>query len=184
MSASLERQSLWVLRAQSGDRDALDLLLKEIQEPLYRYIVNMVRESHSAEDILQEVLIRICRKLFWLRKPEIVRSWAYRIASRETFRYLGREQRWAEQERDDRVLQTIPSPLPGAEFEPELVEQLPQLIAALSPASRAVIALYYLHDMTLGEVAEVLEIPLGTVKSRLAYGLGSLRGKFEKQKAT
>ncbi len=179
--ANLECESRWVLRSQSGDRDALDALLRAVQKPLYHYIISIVREPHSAEDILQEVFVRICRKLVWLREPEIFRSWAYRIASREAFRHLKREQRWAEQERDETVLKTIPAPLKREEFEPELIEQLPQMIDALSPASRAVIVLYYLHEMSLAEVADVLEIPLGTVKSRLAYGLTSLRGQFDKQ---
>lgn len=181
--ANLERESLLVLRAQSGDRDAFDALLETVQKPLYHYIVSIVREAHSAEDILQEVFVRIYRKLVWLREPEIFRSWAYRIASRETFRHLKRERRWVEQERDETVLKTIPSPPAREEFEPELIEQLPQMVAALSPASRAVIVLYYLHELSLAEVSEVLEIPLGTVKSRLAYGLESLRGQLDKQKS-
>jgi RNA polymerase sigma-70 factor (ECF subfamily) len=180
--ANLERESRWVLLAQSGNREAFDALLKAVQKPLYHYIISIVREPHSAEDILQEVFVRIYRKLVWLREPKIFRSWAYRIASRETFRYLKRERRWAEQERDETVLKTIPLPPKPEEFEPELVEQLPRMVAALSPASRAVIVLYYLHEMSLAEVSEVLEIPLGTVKSRLAYGIESLRGQFDKQK--
>jgi RNA polymerase sigma-70 factor, ECF subfamily len=52
---------------------------------------------------------------------------------------------------------------------------LPQLVGELSPHSRAVIALHYLEEMTLEEVAAVLGVPVGTVKSRLAYGLNQLR---------
>lgn len=180
--ANLKRESRLVLRAQSGDRDALDALLESVQTPLYRYIVGIVGDSHSAEDILQETFVRIYRKLVWLREPPVFRSWAYRIASRETFRHLERERQWTEQEREEAVLQTIPSPPAPEKFEPELIERLPQMIGALSPASRAAISLYYLHEMSLAEVAGVLEIPVGTVKSRLAYGLTSLRGQFDKEK--
>ena len=62
----------------------------------------------------------------------------------------------------------------------ELIGQLPELVEELSPASRTVVVLYYLHELSLAEIAAVLEIPLGTVKSRLAYGLSSLRIKLEK----
>ncbi len=177
--AKSAQETWWVLRAQSGDREALNELLKTIQEPLYRYISTLVREQAPAEDILQEVFIRIYRKLGWLREPQVFRAWAYQIATRETFRYLKRERRWADQVRDETILKTIPALPARAEVMPELIERLPQLVANLSPASRTVIVLYYLGEMSLDETAAVLEIPIGTVKSRLAYGLESLRRQFK-----
>lgn len=180
-AAKRERESWWVLRAQSGDADALNELLKAVQEPLYRYILSMVREEQPAEDILQEVFLRIYRKLGWLREPELFRPWAYRIATHETFRHLRRERHWAEQVRDEDALKMIPAPPAREEFAPELVAQLPAFVAQVSPASRAVIVLYYLHEMSLEDVAAVLGIPLGTVKSRLSYGLESLRRHLHKQ---
>ena len=62
-----------MLRAQSGDLEALNELLKTIQKPLYRYISTLAREQAPAEDILQEVFIRIYRKLGWLREPQVHR---------------------------------------------------------------------------------------------------------------
>ena len=171
-----------MLRAQSGDREALNELLKNIQGPLYRYISTLIRERAPAEDILQEVFIRIYRKLGWLQEPQVFRAWAYQIASRETFRYLKRERRWADQVREETILKTIPALPARAEFSDEIVEHLPELIAKLSPASRAVIVLYYLEEMSLEETAAVLEIPLGTVKSRLAYGLEGLRRQVSEKR--
>ena len=179
--AELERENWWVLRAQSGDQEALNELLKAVQEPLYRYVFNLVRQQHLAEDILQEVFIRIYRKLRWLREPRVFRSWAYQIATRETFRHFKRERRWADQVTDETALKTLPFQPSREEVAPELIERLPQLVANLSPASRAVIVLYYLHEMSFDETAAVLSIPIGTVKSRLAYGLESLRQQFRKQ---
>ncbi|MDQ3907520.1 MAG: sigma-70 family RNA polymerase sigma factor [Acidobacteriota bacterium] len=176
--AAKDRESWLVLRAQTGDAEAFDALLKSVQEPLYRYVSSLVRNAASAEDILQEVFLRVYRKLAYLREPVVFRPWAYRIASREAFRHLRRERRWADQLRDDAALKTIPQPPAREEFAPEAVERLPEMIAALSPASRAVVVLYYLDEMSLGEVAAVLEIPLGTVKSRLAYGLAALRAQL------
>jgi len=176
-----KQETWWVLRAQSGDRAALDELLKTVQEPLYRYISRLAGERAMAEDILQEVFIHIYRKLRWLREPELFRPWAYRIASRESFKRLKRERRWLEQIRDEAVLERIPSPHPEEEFAPELIEHLPQFIARVSPASRAVLILHYSEEMSLGEIAGVLGIALGTVKSRLAYGLESLRRAISEQ---
>jgi RNA polymerase sigma-70 factor (ECF subfamily) len=175
------REALLVLRAQSGDREALEELLESVQEPLFRYVRSLVGERPLAEDILQEVFVRIYRKLGWLREPEVFRAWAYRIATREAFRHLRRERRRAERFEDETALASSPAPPPREEFAPELAARLPQLIADLSPASRAVIVLYYLHEMSLEETAAVLGVPLGTVKSRLSYGLGSLRRRLREE---
>jgi len=167
-----------VLQAQSGSREALDELFKSVQEPLFRYIVTVVNDRNLAEDVLQEVFIRIYRKLRWLREPQAFRAWSYQIATREAFRYLKRERSWTDQVRDEGVLNVMPVAEPV--YSPELVQQLPELVGDLSPASRAVIVLYYLHELSLVETAAVLDIPVGTVKSRLAYGLEKLRGRLER----
>ena len=178
--ATSQRESWWVLQAQSGSHEALNELFKSVQESLFRYIVSLVRDQHLAEDILQEVFIRIYRKLRWLREPAAFRAWTYQIASREAFRYLNRERRWSEQVRDETTLAALPANEPR-EFPRELIASLPQLVGSLSPASRAVVVLFYLHELSLVETAAVLDIPLGTAKSRLAYGLEKLRQTFEEK---
>lgn len=166
-----KQEILLVLRAQAGDREALNELFRLVQEPLYRYIVSLVGSPALAEDILQEVFILIYRKLNWLREPELFRSWTYRIATREAFRQLKRERRWSDASADESVLEDLPAPSRDS----LTLEMISQMVARVSPASRAVIVLHYLHEMPLGEVADILGLALGTVKSRLAYGLDCLR---------
>lgn len=175
-TASQRREASLVLRAQSGDRGALDELLQSVQQPLFGYLLRLVGERALAEDVLQDAFVLIYRKLRWLEEPGLFRPWAYRIASREAFKALKRERRWTEQVRDDEVLDALAAPpADEGEFEPELIERLPQLVARLSPASRAVLVLHYMHEMPIAEVADVLGLAAGTVKSRLAYGLAALR---------
>ncbi|HWS88714.1 MAG TPA: sigma-70 family RNA polymerase sigma factor [Pyrinomonadaceae bacterium] len=180
MKDSAEREAFLVLRAQSGDREALDALLASAQEPLYRYLLSLVRERHLAEEALQETFVRVYRKLGWLREPELFRPWAYRIATREAFRQLKRERRWAEQVRDEETINAVASSPPREELAHELSGRLRETVATLSPASRAVVVLYYLHELSLEETAVVLGVPLGTVKSRLAYGLAALRRQLKR----
>ncbi|HYE72576.1 MAG TPA: sigma factor, partial [Blastocatellia bacterium] len=92
-----EREEWLVLHAQAGDREAFDDLLRAIQLPLFRYITNLVREETMAEDILQEVFMRIYRNLTWLNEPKLFRPWAYRIATNEAFRQLKKQRRWSKQ---------------------------------------------------------------------------------------
>jgi RNA polymerase sigma-70 factor (ECF subfamily) len=164
-----------VLKAQSGDKVALDELFQSIQLPLYRYILSLVEEPSLAEDVLQEAFVLIYRKIYWLREPQLFRAWAYRIANREAFKWLEKEKRWSKQIRDESIMEDIVAPSADEKFEPELEAYLPQLLSDVSPASRSVIVLHYMHEMSLDEVAEVLGIAVGTAKSRLAYGLQSLR---------
>lgn len=170
-----------ILRAQSGDKRAFDELLKSIQAALFRYIFRLVGEYALAEDILQEVFIIIYRKIGWLNDPNLFRAWAFRIASREVFKHLKKEKRWSEQIRDTEILEKVSAKISEEIYEPEVIEKLPTLISEVSPASRAVLILHYLDETPLSQVAEILDISLGTVKSRLAYGLTKLRQKIKRE---
>jgi RNA polymerase sigma-70 factor (ECF subfamily) len=161
-----------VLRAQSGDREALELLLQSIQPSLSRYLRGLVGGSNS-DDVLQDALIIVATKLGWLEQPELLRPWAFRIASRAAFKHLKRARRWLG---DDAALQDIAAPDPPASN--ELLGELATM-DGISPASRAVLVLHFQEEMPLADVAAVLELPLGTVKSRLAYGLQALRKQLD-----
>jgi len=171
------QEAQWVLRAQCDDREALELLLRSIQPPLHRYLCRLVGGSH-ADDVLQEVLITVSRKLQLLHTPELFRPWAYRIATRHAFRYLKKKRRWLEQETDESVLEGL------ATIENQPSELLPGLLDMdrISPASRAVLALHFQEELPLPEVAAILGIPLGTAKSRLAYGLAAIRKQLSTKK--
>jgi RNA polymerase sigma-70 factor, ECF subfamily len=165
-----------VLLARAGDRQAMNDLLARVQAGLYGYIVRLVEDRHLAEDILQEVFVLIWRKLYWLRDPEHFRPWAYRIASREAFRRLQKHRLLTRMlGRDTELAETVPAP--GEPLPPALEITMPELLSAVTPASRAVLILHYLQGMSLTEAALVLDISPGTAKSRLAYGLATLRQK-------
>jgi RNA polymerase sigma-70 factor (ECF subfamily) len=169
--ATPNEEAQWVLRAQCHDRQALELLLRSVQPPLRRYISSLVG-ADDADDILQDVLIIVSRKLYWLEQPGLFRAWAFRIASRAAFRYLKKRKRWVDATVDPAALDDIAAPEHTA-ADDTILGLLDS--AALSPASRAVLVLHFREEMPLAHVAAVLEIPIGTVKSRLAFGLKALR---------
>src|SRR5450432_948107 len=86
-------QTLLVLLAQTGDRAALEQLLRNSHAPLRRYITRLAG-ADLADDILQETSIQIFRKLRFLREPAVFLAWALRIASRITISHLKRAHRW------------------------------------------------------------------------------------------
>lgn len=163
-------QTLLVLLAQAGDRAALERVLHEIYAPLRSYIRRLAG-ADLAEDILQEASIQILRKLPFLREPAVFRPWSFRIASRIAFAHLKRARRW--RPLDDAPLERLVSQNLNSGELPD--EGFLTLLDQVSPASRAVLLLHYQHDLSLEESAAILEIPLGTVKSRLHYGVAALR---------
>ncbi len=162
--------TLLVLLAQAGDRAALERVLHAIYAPLRSYILRLAG-SDLAEDILQEASIQIFRKLPYLREPAVFRPWSFRIASRIAFAHLKRARRWCPL--DDAPAELLMSENLSAGELPD--EAFLTLLDRVSPASRAVLLLHYQHDLSLEESAAILEIPLGTVKSRLNYGVATLR---------
>jgi len=168
---SRTQEAQWVLRAQVGDREAIAALLSAVQPMLTRYVRAIVGAA-DAEDVTQDVLVLIYRKLWMLTAPDLLRPWAYRIASRAAFQFLRKRRRWPDHLRDDEAIDDLPAQ-DLATMGPRVDELLQD--PRVTPASRAVLALHFKEEMTLAEVAAVLDVPIGTVKSRLAYGLATLR---------
>src|ERR1700728_3529768 len=134
-------QTLLVLLAQTGDRTALEQLLRDAYAPLRRYIPRLVGAA-LADDILQETSLQIFRKLPFLREPAVFRPWTFRIASRIAFTHLKRARRW-------QPLDDAPPEYPTT-LSPDLCEPPEEafltLLDQVSAASRAVLLLQYQHE--------------------------------------
>ena len=164
-------EGILVALAQNGDHNAIEILFRRIHRPLRAYVIPMIGESH-ADDVLQEIALIIFQNLRYLRDPAAFRAWAFRLASRHVFRHLKREARWNRLESDPDLIGAVEA----RESPPEQLEAgLLSAIEKVSPASRAVLLLHYRQNLSLEETAAVLDLPLGTVKSRLAYGISVLR---------
>lgn len=177
--ADSQQEHFWVLRAQAGDREAFEFLLRSIRPSLRRYLYTLV--GSDADDLAQDVMLTIYRKIAWLQASELFRPWMYRIASRAAFRHLRKQRRWRQEplpEEDASSFNSTAVVEPPSAFAGELPE-----LDALPPASRAVLVLHFRESFTLPEIAAVLAISIGTVKSRLAYGLAFLRKKMNAQGA-
>jgi RNA polymerase sigma-70 factor (ECF subfamily) len=168
-----DQEALWVLRAQSDDREALELLLRNVQPSLRRYLRGLVGPD-DANDVLQEVLLAIFRNISWLEDPGLFRPWAFRIANRAGIRHLKKRKRWTIPT-SEKLLTNLNAAMDRV---PEGTLEAVPYIQTLSPACRAVLILHFQEDWPLQDVAAILELPLGTVKSRLAYGLAILRKEF------
>jgi RNA polymerase sigma-70 factor (ECF subfamily) len=173
-----ENESLLVALVQRGDVPAFEKLLLRLHKPLRSYVTRMVGES-MAEDVLQEVSLKIYRHVCYVREPKAFRAWVYRIATRIAFAYLKREKRKQTFEADPDVINAFPAFT--FQEQQELDSDFLNLVDQVSPASRAVLLLHYQQHLSLEETAAILDIPIGTAKSRLSYGVATVR-KFIKEK--
>jgi RNA polymerase sigma-70 factor, ECF subfamily len=164
-----------IIRAQSGDLRAFEDVLRQIGPPLRGYILRLVGNVAITEEITQEAFWRIWRGLGWLRDPRLFRAWAYRIATREAYRTIGRERKHTAARADIDELDA----LPALEADATARADIEHFLSHVSPAARVVLAAHYLEGLSLEETAAAADIPVGTVKSRLASGLKQMRALME-----
>ncbi len=161
------------MRAGRGDHDAFAVLVRASIGRLDRVARLVVRDAELARDALQEAYIRAWRDLPRLREPERFDAWLHRLtinACIDVTRARGR--RVPEVQLTD----AIPHP-PVADGVAALADRdvLDRALRRLTPEQRALVVLRFHLDLTLPEAAEVLDIPLGTAKSRLHRALETLR---------
>jgi RNA polymerase sigma-70 factor (ECF subfamily) len=164
-----------VEQAQRGDREAFTRLAFELSDRLFAVAHRILRDFDSAGDALQVTLLRIWRDLPTLRDPALIEAWAYRVLVRVCHDELRKLRRQAP------ALHLLAAD--GAEEDPAISiadrEQLDRAFRTLTVEQRAAIVLQYYRDLTLPEIAEVLQVPIGTVRSRLHYARRALRAAIE-----
>jgi RNA polymerase sigma-70 factor (ECF subfamily) len=171
-SAEQVRIEWLVLRSQTADRAAFDELIALFQPRLLKHARYLSGRDDAAHDIVQESWIAIVRGIDRIDDPATFRAWAYRIVtnkSTDRVRSLVRERAAIEQR---------PEIVPEAPNDDE--SSVRKAMARLGPDQRAILSLRYLEDMSTREIAGVLEIPAGTVKSRLHQARNELKTILER----
>ena len=165
-----------VERAQHGDPDAFEILVREVGGRLAAVAFRILRDVPAAEDAVQQTLVTAWRELPGLRDPEHLEAWLYRILVRACAAEERRFGRWRARVRD------VSPDAPAATNALGRVadrDELERGFRRLTPDQRAVIVLRYWRDLPQEEIARTLDIPLGTVKSRLHHATTALRAALE-----
>jgi RNA polymerase sigma-70 factor (ECF subfamily) len=167
-------------RFQAGEEGVFDELLARHEARLYAFVCTLVG-TPEADDVMQEVVLAVYRSLPTFRGDSSFSTWLYRVVANTCSRYRRRWRRrplvLAFSECPPETLLAIPDAAPGPErsaLDAEFHERLEQAIAALSPLHRAVVHLRYTEELSYQDIAEALDIPLGTVRSRLHHALEKL----------
>ncbi len=159
---------LLVLRCQDGEQMAFEILVQRWQISLIKFANVVCRDNDIATEAVQESWVSIIRGISKLRDPASFRYWALRIVHRKCIDLIRTNVRGQTRESatDPDTLSAVTA---GDLDSLEDQQEITLILNSLSEAHRTVLALHYLHDMELTEIADLLDIPNGTVKSRLHH---------------
>ena len=169
-------ETLPVAAARRSDPDAWDAIFRRYQLPLFTYVRSLVPNEQTTLDIVQETFISASRNIGGLRDDAKLGSWLFGIAHQKSVQHWRKFRRMSEAVT---ALETEPedSP-PGPDDQLLAIENEALFLRALEqlePEHRAAITLHFLEDFPISEIAEITNVPPGTVKSRIHYAKKALR---------
>lgn len=171
------KEDLLVLAAQTGDARAFEALFRIHNDALRRFAYRLSGDETLATDAVQEAWITLSKSLKGLRDPRGFRVWAYKTVRWRTVD-MARKRGQPAASIDD-VSELL---LTNGETEPDATSgQLARHMAALKAGDRQLLALFYLEELKLTEIAGILEVPVGTVKSRLNRARAHLKDRMVRQ---
>ena len=183
------QDELLIRRAQRGDADAFEQLLLEHQKNVYNLCYRMAGNPDDAMDLSQETFLRAWRCLDQYQFASAFSTWLYRLCSNICIDFLRRRRRQQtvpltfEDADGEKQTYAVPDaqPLPEEQVELKLTrETLAAAMAQLLPEHRAVLQLRVVNEMSYEQIADVLDIQIGTVKSRLSRARNQLKKILER----
>jgi RNA polymerase sigma-70 factor (ECF subfamily) len=175
-----DEQAMWRVQTQD-DEQAFAQLVRRWEGPIQRLCIRMTGDAHRGEDLAQETFARVfARRKEWQPSGRFS-TWLWRIALNLCYDELRRRKRRAESPLDEEsgegfgAALVAPDPTPDtALVDQERGQMVRQALMSLSEAYRSVLVMRHYEDLKFREIAEVLEIPEGTVKSRMAEALSQM----------
>ena len=163
---------LLAVRCQLGEPGAFAELIHHWHEPLWRYVRRMTDDDDAAADAMQDVWLRVLRAMPRLREAKRLRAWLFSIARRTVMDRLRRQYATPETVSVDDV--EVSTDDADGDLEPDLIV-MRDALGRMPFTERDVLVLFYLNELTIEQMVEVLAIPAGTVKSRLFRARRMLR---------
>jgi len=175
--ALAEAEVLLVRRAQMGDRDALEAIARGWERRLLYYIRRLVDEE-TAWDVLQETWVQVIGNIRKLRDPNSLPLWLYRIARAAAMSHWREHYIRSETQVDQ---ERAPETAEEVAFASEEAEAVHWALSQLSREHREALTLHFLEDFSVDEVAGIVGVPAGTVKSRIYYAKRLVRQMLDKE---
>jgi RNA polymerase sigma-70 factor (ECF subfamily) len=153
--------------------DYFETIVNEHYEGLFRFAMSLTRAESDAWDLTQHTFYTWATKGHQLSDISKVKSWLFTTLHRAFLMALRKQNRFTHYDLEE-VLDQLPAVSPGVATQSDCCEVL-RALAKLDEVYQAAVALFYLEDYSYKEIAEILEVPVGTIKSRIARGIGQLR---------
>jgi RNA polymerase sigma-70 factor (ECF subfamily) len=182
-----------VLGLRHGRDEAYEELIRRYQQPVYSLVYRLVEDPSDASDIVQEVFLKIFRSINRFRGESSLKTWIYRIAVNEAHnhrRWFCRHRRReiGMENEDSSGTHSIGNTLPDPGRSPfeialegETMALFETALAGIRPVFREAVVLRDVEDLSYEEIAEILQVSLGTVKSRILRGREALRQELTKR---
>jgi RNA polymerase sigma-70 factor (ECF subfamily) len=171
---------LLVLRCRKGQQEAFKELVGAWEKRLFYYIRRLVDDEQDAWQILQDTWVTVLQSIGKLRTPQNLPSWLYRIARNTAISHLRRESRRKMADLDDDS--GVVDAGNATELSFDDAEQVHYGLGRLSLRYREVLTLFFLQDLSVEQIGEVLGVSQGAVRSRLYHAKQALRAVIEEQK--
>jgi RNA polymerase sigma-70 factor (ECF subfamily) len=173
----MSEDALTVIRLQGGDIDALAILYDRYKAQVYRTALAITRDSAAAEDILQDCFLRLHKYAHRVDPTLPLLPWLYRVTVNLSRTWLSRHKLWKTSIEDlfEHLISPVRLSPENAAVRSDIQQLLQKALDSLDFNHRVVVVLHYLNDLSLKEIAYVVDCPVGTVKSRLHYGREQLR---------
>lgn len=166
-----------ILEIQGGSLDALGVIYDRHRRLVYRTALAICNDTEAAADLLQDVFLRLHRFAERVDPERPLEPWLYRVTANQAYTWVKRNQRWAHPLEE--IAEWLSS---GKKHSPQYIaeqddesQRIQVALTKLSLPQRVVVVMYYINALSLHEISEILEIPEGTVKSRLHYGRQALK---------
>ncbi|MBE0537164.1 MAG: RNA polymerase sigma factor [Phycisphaerae bacterium] len=167
---------LLVLRSQGGDAAAMKALVERWQRPLWTHAYRLTDDAEAAWDVVQEAWVAIIRGLRRLEDAACFRTWAFRIVTHKAADAIGRKVR--DRRLREAAAEKAADAVQGAAGGNEADDATRRIVDRLGVRDRQVLTLHYLEGFSVAEIAGVLQIPEGTVKSRLFKARARLKESY------
>ncbi|MFH1429538.1 MAG: sigma-70 family RNA polymerase sigma factor [Candidatus Margulisiibacteriota bacterium] len=168
-----------IRQAQAGDLNAYEQIYQQHSGFVWKVICRMVKDKEECKDLMQEVFIRVYRKITLYRFEARFSTWLYRVAFSTVLNHLKKQQiQQAAMGLFRREYSDREEPDESGESDPELKKEVEQLLQQLNPNQRACVLLKDVEGFTYEEIAEMLNMRVGTVRSTLNRGRSMLRKKW------
>lgn len=167
---------LLAIRCQLGERAAFDALITRWHEALWRYLRRLANDDEIARDLAQDTWLRVLRGIASLREPAKLRPWLFGIARRVAMDRL--RFAYARRGAEDVVLEDLPGDDTPQDQEADFAA-IDSALAGLPVEEREILTLFYLRELSIADIAGLLVLPVGTVKSRLHRARHELRHALE-----